>query len=164
MNATFYAAMAYFQLFRESSRPADLRQAKRYKRSLEKLQYLLLSPNLNPLLALLRAESLSLEKSVPVSDLQNAFANAIAANVEAGFVHMEALSNERAAFACIRRGGDILGDAYLDRAIVLYRDGWGATAKADWLEEQRRGLLLLTRMNSMSTMLSVGTPIPSHIC
>jgi GAF domain-containing protein len=61
------------------------------------------------------------------------------------FVHLEALGNERLSTILFSLGRHDLSNCYLEEALRLYRDEWGAIAKCEWLLSSNR-VCVLTRV------------------
>lgn len=129
----FYGALTYYQRYRDHGQRKHLRKARAAKKILEKFAD---CPNSAPLLTLLVAEDASLKRHRKIDTLEEPYVAAIGAMKAAGMVHMEGLVNERLGAELLSFGDPDAGKRYLMRAIALYADEWGATAKADWLEAQ----------------------------
>jgi hypothetical protein len=57
------------------------------------------------------------------------------------FVHLEALANELAGFACARKRCTYSSKSLLGESHLSYKYGWGAIAKADWLQEKSNQIM-----------------------
>jgi len=129
----FYSAMTLYEQYRSSGRKKYLRTARKIFKYFAKV-HSLGNPNAKAYFLILEVENLSL-KQKNIQDINDACEACIRFQAEAGLVHLEALANEQASRICRELGG-ILHDKtneYLDRALHLYRNEWGATAKYEWL-------------------------------
>jgi len=94
--------------------------------------------NILHLLLLMNAEYDSLSKSN--EDVKRSFDLAISAAGRSGFVHDQALANERAGIFFLETNDEFWASFYLSRARDLYRD-WGAQAKVDSMNGMYDSLL-----------------------
>jgi hypothetical protein len=78
-----------------------------------------------------------------------------------GFIHIEALASERAAYCCLERGNRRIAQAYLLDAIGAYTR-WGATAKVRQIEHEaeRRDILLPISNRGTETLSQFRQPPP----
>lgn len=128
----YLASSVGYELYGSTGRRCHLKTARKYHKAMTKL---LPSPNCAPFLSFLDAQELaSKEKSRP-ADVEAAYVRAINAMAETNWVHMEALVNERLVFYLISVDRFDDAEPYFDRAMGLYRDGWGSIAKYEWLKE-----------------------------
>lgn len=140
-----FAALTYYAQYRSFGRGKHLRLARKHKR---KFQYerreFRSCPDAIPLFPLLDAEDLSVKKvkakhrgQIQHAALATSYDTAInAVAAAAGYVNMEALANERAAFVfCNQLKDERLAETYFSRSLELNMLEWGATAKHDWLSE-----------------------------
>ena len=156
----FFASLTYYEQFRRTDQRRYLRLARKHKQKLKRERREFRScPNSTPLSPLLDAEDLSvigkkIKNQQGKEALAEAYNTAIKAVAKAGFVNMEALANERAAFAFCKEKDAARAENYFSRALILYEDGWGATVKHDWLKEKAGlALALIRRMKYQSTGL-----------
>lgn len=98
-------------------------------------------PNFEHMSLLLSAEMSSLDKA-ELHVLQQ-YDRAVAGGRKQGFLHIEALASERAAYCCLEQGNTRIAQAYILDAIDAYTR-WGAMAKVRQLEHEaaRRDILL----------------------
>lgn len=134
----FYGALTYYQRYRDHQQRRYLRKARAAKKILEKIVD---CPNSAPLLTLLVAEEALLKRHRKRDTLKAPYVAAISALKAAGMVHMEGLANERLGTELLNFGDTDTGRLYINRAISLYADEWGASAKANWLEAQSGELI-----------------------
>jgi hypothetical protein len=128
-----FGALSHCQLYRETGKRCYLERFRVAKRKLEQAQSIG-CPNVSSQLLLLEAEHLSLQRRVAVSKLRSAYRTAIEEFQREELVHLEALANERAA-ACLLSTNEVaISDIYLQRSLHLYKNGWGAYAKYEWLK------------------------------
>jgi hypothetical protein len=80
--------------------------------------------------------------------LAECYDTAIKAVADAGFVNMEALANERAAFVFCKDNDQSRAEQYFSRALELNKNEWGATAKYGWLDEKSELALSSTRADT----------------
>ena len=93
-------------------------------------------PDVSSYLILLEAEELSI-KSRDVAAIVKAYTAVIDAMQRERFVQREAMANERLSKVLFLLGWHTLSMQYLNRSLLLYRDGCGATAKYEWLQVER---------------------------
>ena len=130
--AVFLSGMVAAASWQSKNRSSDRHEAVSILRKLEKW---VRKGNANCLhmAQLLRAELMPLKS--PVEDKQAAYDNAIVSAGKLGFLHDQALANERAGvFFLLKRGDCKWASTYLSRAQVLYKD-WGARAIAAHMED-----------------------------
>jgi histidine kinase len=139
VTMNFYGALSSFEQYRTSRQRKSLRQARAFKRELEKLEASN-CPNSGPLLTLLIAEELSTKRTTKAL-LEATYNTSIKAMSDAGLVQMQALANERAGFIFSTFSDHFMAKTYFQRAMSLYRDAYGAVAKHDWLQETAERLL-----------------------
>jgi hypothetical protein len=96
MIVAFIGSLNFYAQSRERMQKQNLRKARRFKRHIEKTLKSSTRPNILPLTAILEAEELSYQKKTDPEVLARHFDKAFEASATAGFVHMEALANERA--------------------------------------------------------------------
>mmetsp|Transcript_30000 Transcript_30000/g.49538 ORF Transcript_30000/g.49538 Transcript_30000/m.49538 type:complete len:1076 (-) Transcript_30000:55-3282(-) len=135
----FYGALSSYEQYRPTSQRKYIRKARAFKRELERLESRD-CPNVAPLLTLLVAEELSLKRTTKKM-LEAVYNTAINAMSDAGLVQMQALANERAGFVISSYDDRFAAKTYFLRGMELYKYGWGAVAKHDWLQEKSERLL-----------------------
>lgn len=128
---TMYKAIIYFARYRETRNRKYLHDARKCQKLLKRF-HSAGNPNALPHLRLLDAEERSLKLHDP-SKLQSVYDNAIEIQGQAGFTHLEAITNEQASNALSRFGYDDVAKRYLDAAKFAYRDKWGVALKYEWL-------------------------------
>jgi len=160
LGCHFYSAMVFFEQYRRTGKRKYVVWAKKRKRALQQIHDAG-NPNAAIYLSLVEAEivSITVKKEVPM--IISSYEQSIVTIKEEGYVHMEALANERAGFALAEIPGyHISASEHFDRAIHLYQDKWGAYAKAQWLRERQAALIPEATMNSKLWRRSVlGTVI-----
>jgi hypothetical protein len=87
---------------------------------------------------LLQAETLS-ASSADCEVVRKSFDNAITMAGKLGFLHNQALGNERAGVYFLEQGDNAWASTYLSRARQLYRE-WGAMAKFEQMDLKYRCL------------------------
>lgn len=132
-----FGALIHYTRFQVTRKRKDMIKARRYKKLLQGIKAMGCSHT--SCLALLNAVESSTRVSSTSDAIMSSFDDAI--KEARDFVHLEALANELAGFACARNGAPIQATHYLAKAIYLYRYGWGAIAKADWLQEKSKQVL-----------------------
>lgn len=127
----FFEGLIAFALARK--RPRRRKHRKRGLVRLRKLESYFRQGNLNchHMMLLLRAEHLALGNDNPKS----AYDEAITAAARLGYIHNQALSNERAGIYFLEYNESDLATTYLSRACDLYAQ-WGATAKVTQMERK----------------------------
>lgn len=94
--------------------------------------------------SLLHAEEKSLpNKRLEIGAITSVYNTAIEDMVDEKLVQTEALANERAGFILAGRGWQTEARPYFRRAMDLYLNEWGATAKYEWLKEESAKYLAL---------------------
>jgi tetratricopeptide (TPR) repeat protein len=147
-NFYFHGAMIFYERYRATRHGRHLRTVRKHRKNLMRFEAAG-SPNVSEFLMFLKAEELSL-KSKDVDEVVAAYTAAIDAMKKARFVHLEALANERLSTALSLLGSQAMAATYMDRALVLCKDPWGASAKYEWLLEKRnnsRSKLRATRIS-----------------
>lgn len=132
----FYGAMTLFERYRAEGNKRMLREARKILRYFSK-QHLLGNPNATAFLKILEVEELSL-RSKNINIMRNACDTSINFLVNEGLIHLQAIANEQA-HRILRKLECFpytTANKYLDIALHLYRDNWGATAKYRWLEDK----------------------------
>lgn len=159
LGCHFYSAMVFFEQYRRTSKRKYLVWAKKRTRALQQIHNEG-NPNAAIYLSLLEAEVVSTRKKQATLVISS-YERAIAFMKEEGYVHMEALANERAGFALAEIPGHHIGASqHFDRAIHLYHEKWGADAKAQWLRERQLAVIPEASLNSKLWRRSVlGTVI-----
>jgi len=148
-----FGALTYYERYRSTSHRKYLRKARKFKRNF-RTKAMTQCPNATPLLTLLNAEEVAIKGSLDESS--RAYDVAINALSNAKLVHLEALANERAAYKlCMDQkvNDQNKADRYFLRAMELYRYGWGATAKCDWLEQRKDRLLTMIGTETAGKMI-----------
>jgi hypothetical protein len=90
------------------------------------------------MILLLQAETLP-ASSADSEDVRKSFDNAITMAGKLGFLHNQALGNERAGVYFLEQGDNAWASTYLSRARQLFRE-WGAMAKVDQMDLKYRHL------------------------
>jgi hypothetical protein len=90
------------------------------------------------MLLLLHAEALS-GSSAESEVVRRSFDDAIAMAGRLGFLHNQALGNERAGVYFLEKGDNAWASTYLGRARRIFTE-WGATAKANQMDLECRDL------------------------
>jgi hypothetical protein len=139
VTMNFYGALSSYEQYRTAGQRKSLKNARAFKRELEKLEATN-CPNSGPLLTLLKAEELSTRRITKVC-LEAVYNASIKAMSDAGLVQMQALANERAGFILSTYSDKSGANTYFRRAMNLYKNDFGAFAKHDWLEEKSGRLL-----------------------
>ena len=127
-----FGALIYYTRFQVTRKRKYMNKARRYKKLLQGVKVIGCSHA--SCLAILTAVESSTHTSSTTDSIISTFDDAIKEARE--FVHLEALAYELAGFACAGKGAPFQANHYFAKAIYLYRYGWGATAKADWLQEK----------------------------
>eukprot|EP00546_Thalassionema_frauenfeldii_P006448 CAMPEP_0178929936 /NCGR_PEP_ID=MMETSP0786-20121207/20929_1 /TAXON_ID=186022 /ORGANISM="Thalassionema frauenfeldii, Strain CCMP 1798" /LENGTH=279 /DNA_ID=CAMNT_0020606353 /DNA_START=865 /DNA_END=1704 /DNA_ORIENTATION=+ len=138
---TMYKAIIYFARYRETRNRKYLHDARKCRKLLKRY-HSARNPNALPHLRLVDAEERSLKLHDPAK-LQSIYDNVIEIQEQAGFTHLEAITNEQASNALSRFGYHDIAERYLDAAKHAYREKWGATMKYE---------LLLAREDSQDFM------------
>lgn len=94
--------------------------------------------NCRHMILLLQAETLS-ASSADSEVVRKSFDNAITMAGKLGFLHNQALGNERAGVYFLEQGDNVWASTYLSRARKLFRE-WGALAKLDQMDLKYRYL------------------------
>ena len=103
------------------------------------------NPNCHHMLLLLQAETMGLSKAEKMtSRVKKEYSDAIASAARAGFLHHQALGNERAALFFVSRGDHSWATLYFQNARNLYEE-YGAMAKAQHVDQQCNELDLSLR-------------------
>jgi hypothetical protein len=131
----FYGAMIFYQRYRTTRKVKHRKTARKHINSLKRFEAVG-SPNVSAFLVFLKAEELSL-RARDVKALVSIYSDAIDAMKVERFVHLEALANERLGVILSSFGCHEESTTYLDEALRLCRDEWGAIAKYEWLLIQR---------------------------
>lgn len=134
----FHGAMIFYERYRATRRGKHLRIVRKHKKNLLRFEAAG-SPNVSEFLIFLKAEELSL-KSKDAGEVVATYTAAIDAVKKARFVHLEALANERLSTVLSELGYHEMSAIYLDQALALCNEPWGATAKYEWLLEKRNKL------------------------
>ena len=90
------------------------------------------------MILLLQAETLS-ASSTDSEVVRKSFDNAITMAGKLGFLHNQAIGNERAGVYFLEQGDNAWASTYLSRARQLFRE-WGALAKVDQMDLKYRYL------------------------
>jgi hypothetical protein len=90
------------------------------------------------MILLLQAETLS-ASSADSEVVRKSYDNAITMAGKLGFLHNQALGNERAGVYFLEQGDNAWASTYLSRARHLFRE-WGALAKVDQMDLKYRYL------------------------
>ena len=150
----FHGAMIFYERYRTTRHRRHLRTVRKHQTNLMRFEASG-SPNVSEFSTFLKAEELSL-KSKDVSEVVAAYTMAIDAVKKARFVHLEALANERLSTVLSLLGNHEMSGTYLDRALALCKDPWGASAKYEWLFEKRintRSKLRVIRTSDKAMMM-----------
>ena len=134
----FHGALIFYERYRATRHGRHLRRMRKYMKALTRFEAAG-CPNVSEFLIFLNAEVLSL-KSHDVAKIIAAYNTAIDAVKKANFVHLEALANERMSTVLLLLGHHEMSGSYLDRALTLCNEPWGASAKYEWLLEKRNNL------------------------
>ncbi|KAI2496933.1 histidine kinase [Fragilaria crotonensis] len=134
-NVYFNGAMIYYERFRTTGRRKYLKEIQRFTKGLRRFEAGG-SPNVSVCLLILQAEDLSL-KSKDTAAIIAAYTKGVEAAKKDELVQFEALANERLSAVLDSLACHELSVVFLDRAIDLCLDPWGAIAKHNWLLEQR---------------------------
>ena len=137
MSNFFYFGLASYSCYQQLGKRKHLKLARKYRSRLKDASKRG-CPNAPPYLAFLDAEDMAIQKSSSSTAVAAAYKAAIAL---AGFPHVEGLAHERAGFYHARQGLRDEAKMYFDKALALYNDVWGATAKRDWLIEMSEASL-----------------------
>lgn len=132
----FDQARAHYGLFELSGRGRHLRNARKYKNMLHRMDAND-CPNASPLLAFLVAQELSLlnKKSLTIDSLRTSFDKGLNyLSHGSNFKNLEGLLNERAGFTFAKRKCWRLARLYFDQALHIYKYEWGAIAKYNELK------------------------------
>jgi hypothetical protein len=135
-NVYFNGAMIYYERFRTTGRRKYLKEIRRFTKGLRRFEAGG-SPNVSVCLIILQAEKLTL-KSKDSTAIIAAYTKGVEAAKKERLVQFEALANERLSAVLDSLEYHELSGFFLDRAIDLCLDPWGAIAKHNWLLEQRR--------------------------
>jgi protein kinase len=130
-----FASSVGYELYGSTGKRCHLNTARKYHIAMRKL---LPSPDCIPFLSFLDAQELASKKKALPTHVAAAYVRAINAMAEMNWVHMEALVNERLVFYLISVDHFDDAEPYFDRALGLYRDGWGSIAKYEWLKERSK--------------------------
>jgi len=133
-------SLTHYELYRSSGDKRHKKKARQY-RALIKHMDRTACPNTAPYAPFLQAEDLSIQTSATQAQVMDAYHRAISAMQGVHWVHMEALVNERAGFYLASIGDATAAETFLDRALHLYRNEWGATAKHQFLRQKTDVLL-----------------------
>jgi hypothetical protein len=113
--------------------------------------------NCSHMLLLLQAETLS-ASSAESEVVRKSFDDAITMAGKLGFLHNQALGNERAGVYFLEQGDNAWASTYLSRARQLFRE-WGAMAKVKQMDLKYRDLfekesepLLCSSLNAQSRL------------
>jgi tetratricopeptide (TPR) repeat protein len=147
-NYYFHGAMIFYERFRATRRGRHLRTVRKHRKNLVRFEATG-SPNASHFLLFLKAEELSL-KSKDVGEILAAYTTAIGAVKKAHFFHLEALASERLSNVLSQLGKYEMSDSYMDRALTICEDPWGASAKYEWLLEKRHNSRSKSRANRTS--------------
>lgn len=159
-----FAVYGFLELYRESGRKMYLRRARKYKTWLQRMATIG-NPNAPPYLAFLAAQEMTLvlnksPRDVSRAKLTKAYDVAIQMLAERNLLQFEALANEQAGFAFARIGCLMEAQRYFGRALHIYEDEWGATAKYNWLQiQQAKCLTPLQEMENCDKLRLFGTTI-----
>lgn len=156
-----YGSLTYYEYYRQTDKRKHLNKARKWRRCLEQIQARG-GPNVR-FVSLLHAEERSLQKRSEIGEIASAYDTAIGDMADEKWVQFEALANERAGFVLAKRGGLTEARQYFGRALELYRNEWGATAKYEWLQDKCAQYLVSSNVNIPSQqvigeilMLSIG--------
>lgn len=127
--------MIFYERYRATRHGRHLRTIRKHRKNLMRFEANG-SPNVSEFLMFLKAEELSV-KSKDVGELVAAYTTAIDAVKKAHYSPLEALANERLSTVLSLLGNHDMSGAYLDRALTICQDPWGASAKYEWLLEKR---------------------------
>ena len=134
----FHGALIFYERYRATRRGKHLRRMRKYRKDLMRFEAAG-CPNVSEFLIFLKAEELAL-KSKDIVKIIAAYQTAIDAVKKASLVHLEALANERMSTVLLLLGHHEMSGSYLDRALTLCNEPWGASAKYEWLLEKRNNL------------------------
>jgi histidine kinase len=130
----FLQARAHFGIFESSGRSGNLGKARRYMRLLQKMVDNG-CPDAAPLCAFLVAQEATLRKrrAIDESVLRTAYQRGIDHFVKSKSCDLEGMLSERAGFDFAERGLNAEAERYFSRALFLFKNEWGATAKHNQL-------------------------------
>jgi histidine kinase len=147
----FYGAMIYYERYRTTRQMKYLKAARKHLKRLKQFEAVG-NPNVSTCFPLLQAEELALRSS-DVGDLVVVYSIAMDAMKTEGFVHLEALANERLSVILSALGCHDLSNRFFDRALNLYSD-WGAISKYEWLLVQRSLRFNTSNRGRMSSFIN----------
>jgi tetratricopeptide (TPR) repeat protein len=130
----FMGAFIYYERYRQTRRRQHLKQARTYKKKIQKIESVG-SPNARPFLAYVEAEEESLKPNASIPRLTALFNQAIQVMAAEKWPHQEGQVNERAGFVFAELGLCEEAERYFERAMDLYRYEWGSPPKYEWLKE-----------------------------
>lgn len=136
------AARAHYKLYEDSGKRNHLRNGRRYKKLLLRMESTG-CPNAIPLVSFLEAQEFARGKSNSADALRDTYNTGIACLAEHKFVLYEATLNEKAGFDFAARGMLELAKGYFERALLIYKYELGATAKHNWLVEKSQLSLMV---------------------
>jgi predicted ATPase len=150
---TMFQGLIAFALFKATGRRKYKRQGCSF---LRKLQAFFAGGNVNchHMVALLRAEQVSICCCKDPVVVQREYDEAIKCAGKLGFKHNQALGNERAGVYFLEHNDEEWASTYLTRAWEIYAR-WGARAKVRQMEEKYGDLLLNPRASGLRASVSL---------
>jgi tetratricopeptide (TPR) repeat protein len=139
VQVEFFSGIASYARYAQSKKYIHLKAARRHKKTIQKLcsnGY----PFSSAYLSILDAESLAVSKSSNPEAVLASYEKSIKSFATLNLHHLEAFANERAGIYLREIDNDDEAYRYFQRALHLYEEKWGATAKCLWLQEKCMGI------------------------
>ena len=129
----FLQGLIHLALARSTKRRRHLLKSRRFTKQIQ-TWVKKGNPNCHHMLLLLQAETLSLSSKNNVARIRKGYDDAVASAARSGFLHHQALANERAALFFVAQEDYNWATAYFQKSRALYME-YGAKAKASHLDE-----------------------------